>query len=158
MKVNTVGKLVSNAEFAYLAGLIDGDGAIMASLEKHSEKRYGFRVRVIVKIAQKKKEFIDWIPNTFGVGSVRSCDNSFEWLVRDQKEIALFLQRILPFLRIKRKQALIATIILRESISSKEDLIKVAELADSLASLNVRSRNRRKNFAHLICDINSRND
>jgi len=43
MKVNPVRKIFSETDRAYLAGLIDGDGAIMACIEKHDE--YEWRVR-----------------------------------------------------------------------------------------------------------------
>ena len=52
MKANAVGKISNEAGRAYLAGLIDGDGAIMATIEKHSEKKIGFRVRLEIKITQ----------------------------------------------------------------------------------------------------------
>ena len=48
-----MGRILSEADRAYLAGLIDADGAIMASIEKHREKKFGFRVRVTLKITQK---------------------------------------------------------------------------------------------------------
>jgi hypothetical protein len=44
-----VGKTIPEVQKAYLAGFIDGDGAIMALLERHPAKRFGFRVRVWVK-------------------------------------------------------------------------------------------------------------
>lgn len=49
-KVNAVGKDASEVDWAYTAGFLDGDGAIMATIERHPEKRFGFRVRVCVKI------------------------------------------------------------------------------------------------------------
>jgi len=36
-EVNPVGKPVSEVDRAYLAGLLDGDGAIMAVIERHSQ-------------------------------------------------------------------------------------------------------------------------
>ena len=42
---NTVGKIPSEIDFAYIAGFIDGDGAIVAWIERHREKKYGFRIR-----------------------------------------------------------------------------------------------------------------
>lgn len=52
--VGSVGKGCSEVDRAYIAGLFDCDGAIMASIESHKEKKYGFRVRVILKLTQKK--------------------------------------------------------------------------------------------------------
>ena len=53
MKVDPVGKTLSEVNRAYLAGFLDGDGAIMACIERHPEKRFRFRVRINIKISQK---------------------------------------------------------------------------------------------------------
>jgi len=50
--VHPVGKTIPEVHKAYLAGFIDGDGAIMALLERHPAKRFGLRVRVWVKATQ----------------------------------------------------------------------------------------------------------
>ena len=39
--VHPVGKTIPEVHKAYLAGFIDGDGAIMALLERHAAKRFG---------------------------------------------------------------------------------------------------------------------
>ena len=39
--VHPVGKTIPEVHKAYLAGFIDGDGAIMALLERHPAKRFG---------------------------------------------------------------------------------------------------------------------
>ena len=39
MKVHPVGKRLSEVERAYIAGFLDADGAIMASIERHPEKK-----------------------------------------------------------------------------------------------------------------------
>ena len=80
MHASAVGKMEAEVGRAYLAGLIDGDGAVSATIERHPEKKFGFRVRVV----------------------------------------------------------------------TKNDLIKQARLADTLSRFNVRSKNRRKNFATMI--------
>ena len=46
--VNTVGKGCSEVDRAYLAGFLDADGAIMAIIEKHQEKKFDFRIRIIM--------------------------------------------------------------------------------------------------------------
>jgi hypothetical protein len=51
--VNSVGKKFAEVDRAYLAGMIDADGAIMASIESHAEKKYGYRVRMVFKLTQK---------------------------------------------------------------------------------------------------------
>jgi len=158
MKVNTVGKKLSEVVCAYLAGFLDGDGAIMACIEKHQEKKFGFRVRVFVKITQRDRINLEWIFAETGLGSIMTRKSYCEWLIRDQSQVRNFLDSILPYLRCKKKQALIAAKILSQKILSKDDLINTSQLADSLSVLNVRSKNRRRNFSTMIKDSFSRND
>jgi len=157
-KVNAVGKKCSVAERAYLAGLLDGDGAIMACIEKHSEKKFKFRVRIVIKITQKKKSDLEWIKNTFKIGLIKQNKSVVDWIVRDQQSAKSLLKLLIPFLRIKKKQAEIALKILDIRIDSRTTLIKAAHLADSLSRFNVRSQNRRKNFASMIEEYFSPND
>ncbi|EKE04834.1 MAG: hypothetical protein ACD_19C00431G0011 [uncultured bacterium] len=138
--------MISVANLAYIAGLFDGDGAIMALIEKHSEKKFGFRVRVILKVTQKNPEVLHWIQKTTKLGNVVSNRTTNEWILRNQIEILEFLKQMVRFVRIKKKQIIIAIAILQKPVKNQNDLVNIATLADSLASFNVRSKNRRKNF------------
>jgi len=149
-KVNAVGKKYSVAKRAYLAGFLDGDGAIMACIEKHSEKKFNFRIRIVVKITQSKKINLEWLKNSLKIGLIRQNRSVVDWIIRDQQCVESLLRLIIPYLRVKKKQAEIALKILKIDIKSRKNLIKVARLADSLSRLNVRSQNRRKNFASMI--------
>jgi len=53
--VHPVGKTIPEVLKAYIAGFLDGDGAIMALLERHPAKRLGFRVRIWVKATQLRQ-------------------------------------------------------------------------------------------------------
>jgi len=158
MKVNPVRKSISEVEWAYFAGLIDGDGAIMALIEKHSEKRFGFRVRVEIKITQTHKKDVCWIKKLTGIGYIRKNIRTYEWIVRDQKAVQWLTEMIIPYTHNKKKQLGYARKILTHSINTKSDLIKIARLADTLSSFNVRSRSRRKNYATMIQETDSPND
>mgnify|MGYP001584771192 CR=1 FL=1 len=153
--VNAVGKNIIESERAYCAGFIDADGAIMVCIEKHAAKKFGFRVRVSVKITQRDKSVAEWFLKKFGVGRIKANRfgtdrTNFEWEVKDQKVAAEVIEILLPYLQFKKRQALLALRILRTPIRSKAKLQKTARLADRLASFNVRSRLRRKNFASMI--------
>ncbi len=164
MKANAVGKTDVEVKRAYLAGLIDGDGCIMATIERHSEKKFGFRVRVEMKLTQKESHLLDSLAREFKIGSV-SCNNKFnagyatyDWIVRDKNDLISILEYIKPYTRLKKKQIVIALAILRKTIVTRQDLIKSAQLADTLSKFNVRSKNRRKNFATMIETFISPND
>ena len=158
LEVNAVGKMISEVDCAYIAGLIDADGAIMALIERHREKKFGFRVRIEVKLTQKDPFILKWINSKSGIGGVRQNRTTFDWLTRDQKEILTFLNSLLPFLKIKKRQAELALRIIMTKVNSKKDLLKVAQLADTLSASNPRSKNRRVNFATKIEEIISPND
>lgn len=145
-----MGKPLSEVERAYLAGFLDRDGAIMALIERHSEKRFGFRVRVEVKATQYHESDVAWLPAQTGVGYIRQNLRTFEWSVRDQRAVLWLLEMIAPYSRCKKNQVALATQILSHPIQSKDDLIQVAQLADALSKFNVRSRLRRKNYAAMI--------
>ena len=153
-----MGKILPEVELAYIAGLIDGDGAIMALIEPHKEKKFKLRVRVVLKLTQKEPYILHWIKSKLLIGNIRQNRTTFDWITRDQKEIYDLLNLLYPFFKIKKKQAKIAMQIIMASIMSKKDLLKVARLADTLSSYNPRSRKRRKNFATMIEESISPND
>jgi len=153
-----VGRTLSEVERAYIAGLLDADGAIMASIERHPEKKYGFRVRVALKLTQSKPELLNWVKRKISFGHIRKNRTTYDWVVNDQKHILIILSQVIGFLRVKRKQGKLAIRILSSPCNSLEDLIRNAQLADTLASFNVRSKNRRLNFASKIQESVPRND
>ena len=124
MKANAVGKKYSEVERAYLAGLIDGDGAIMALIEPHNEKKFRFRVRIELKVTQKFRKDILFIPRSLGIGKIRSNRTTHDWITRDQKEILKILLLIKPFSKIKIKQIRIAIRIIKTNIKTLKDLNK----------------------------------
>ena len=158
--VNTVGKEISEADRAYLSGFLDGDGAIMAIIEKHQEKRFGFRVRIIIKISQRDREPLEWFLDKFGVGNIRSNTRSFDWIIRNQIDVKKAIDLIMPYVKAKRKQTIIAKKLLElnQKVNSREEFLVIARLADSLSKFNVRSKNRRKNGSRMVEEFFSRND
>ena len=156
MKASAVGKVGVEVKRAYLAGLIDGDGCIMATIERHHEKKFGFRVRVEVKITQKESELLKSLAQEFKIGRVSRNNKpsvdyaTHDWIIRDKKHVIQILEYIEPYTRLKKKQIVIALRILKRAVVTKQDLIKNAQLADALSKFNVRSKNRRKNFATMI--------
>jgi hypothetical protein len=150
--------MLSEVIRAYIAGLIDADGAIMALIERHQEKKFGFRVRIEVKLTQKNPDILRWMQSTLMIGGIKRNRTTFDWLTRDQKQISFLLRLLHPFLRIKKKQAEMALEIIDAPINSQQDLLKNARLADTLSLGNPRSKNRRKNFAAKIQENISPND
>jgi hypothetical protein len=153
-----VGKTIPEVQKAYLAGFIDGDGAIMALLERHPAKRFGFRVRIWVKATQLRQHDVAWLRDELGVGQVRPSRACWEWLVKDQSDARWLLEAIRPYARVKAQQITIALEILENRIDSIDDVRHLANWADTLSALNVRSRGRRQNTAAMVQGFVSRND
>jgi hypothetical protein len=153
-----VGKTIPEVEKAYLAGFIDGDGAIMALIERHPAKRFGFRVRVWVKATQLRHHDVAWLADELGIGQVRRSRDCWEWLVKDQFAVRWLLHAIRPFARVKAEQVRIGLQTLERRIDSMDELQELARLADALSAPNVRSRGRRQNTAAMIQGFVSRND
>jgi hypothetical protein len=158
MHANAVGKVYSEAQRAYLAGFFEGDGAIMATIERHDEMKFGFRVRVTLKITQRDEKAVTWLKTVYGVGYVRKNRTTHEWMVRSKEDVATILACIQPYIHIKQPQVLLAQDILCVVIHTHDDLVAVAQKADTLSRLNVRSNNRRKNFVTMIKEYTSCND
>jgi hypothetical protein len=135
----------------------------MATIERHSEKKFGFRVRVEVKLTLKEKKLLEEFVREFKMGHV-SCNRrdtvlaTHDWIIRDKTHLGLLLEYIKPYSRLKKRQIVLALEILRNALTTPADLMKNAQLADTLSSFNVRSKNRRKNFATMIKIPVSSND
>src|SRR3989344_3526388 len=106
MKASAVGKVGVEVKRAYLAGLIDGDGCIMATIERHHEKKFGFRVRVEVKITQKESELLKSLAQEFKIGRVSRNNKpsvdyaTHDWIIRDKKHVIQILEYIEPYTRL----------------------------------------------------------
>ena len=156
--VNTVGKDTSVALKSYIAGFLDADGAIMAPVERHKEKKFKLRIRVIVRVTQKDREILLMFKESLGIGQVVPDRSCFNWIIRDQNHVKWLLEILLPYICVKRKQALIGLKIISSPRGTKEDLVKIALLADSLSSLNVRSKLAQNSYSLKVQNVFSRND
>ena len=163
MEASAVGKASVEVKRAYLAGLIDGDGCIMATIERNREMRFGFRVRVELKITQKEDQLLHSLVREWKVGRVSANKKdstyvTYDWIVRERNDLKKILEFIEPYTRLKKKQVSIALQILDRKINSAQDLRENARLADALSDFNVRSKDRRRNFASMIQTQVSSND
>ncbi len=70
MRANAVGKNCAEVDLAYIAGLIDGDGVIMAYIEPHHEKKFRFRIRIELKVTQKHRRDITCLRQLLGCGAI----------------------------------------------------------------------------------------
>lgn len=104
--------MVSKTDYAYIAGILDGEGHI--SLIKHNaygkhkkkyENSYVYSVRV--GITNKDKTLIDWLQSTIG-GNVlkdKAARPSFiyRWTFNGTAKLEQFLLSVIPYMRIPGK-------------------------------------------------------
>lgn len=150
MNASAVGKMIVEVDRAYLAGLVDGDGCIMATIERHSEKKFGFRVRVTFKITQKESGLLLSLAKQFCMGKVSKNRTTFDWEIKKRDDVWKILDIMEPYMRAKRKQVVLAKKILSLSDATKKGLLLQARTADALSKFNVRSFGRRTNFVSMI--------
>lgn len=107
---------ITTAEWhAYVAGFFDGEGCIIIARRRASRTAYSDNHQVWLGAAQRTTyvDVLNDIQHTFG-GSVRSLNNRprqspiSEWSVIKRADQRRFLEAVLPYLRVKREQALVA--------------------------------------------------
>lgn len=148
-----------NEVYSYLAGIIDGEGSIDVSVAIPVKQRKSHSYRIRLKCSMCKDGAIKLLKKEFG-GKIflRTRKNPrhnplFEWSIRS--DLALnALNKILPYLRIKNRQAILA-IELHELVSktilnekgkqgfqrtSKKESFKRRLLCEKIRKLNARGR------------------
>lgn len=129
---------------AYAAGLIDGEGCI--SLSRYQNKSgFTYSARVEVGMALKGSAVLIWLASTYG-GTIRRTRNSSErWMAADcwglfGAKAVPFLERILPYLKLKRNQAemAIAVQLLANDGWTEENRRRGSALFESIRKLNAK--------------------
>ena len=103
---------------AYLAGFLDGDGSVVATLERYHSKRFPYRVRIKVNFTQharhaKKLEAMQEALGGFGVIRTNRAKNLAELVIQERSQVEAVLVRLVPFLFIKQEQAKLAIEVLK---------------------------------------------
>ena len=98
---------MNDTERAYIAGIIDGEGSLMVYPFKSKDGYTIYQARLTV--GNTKKELIDYLEKTTGIGRVRVSHTPrgkpFYYWALHGNNIRKFLPGILPYLLLKRKQA-----------------------------------------------------
>lgn len=95
---------------AYLAGIIDGEGSLYVASASLPSGTKSYSARLSVD--QSNEEFIRWVASMFGVGCVAEVTKksslgkkrAFAWRA-SCKEAASVLRAVIPYLKIKKRQA-----------------------------------------------------
>ncbi len=101
--------------YAYMAGIVDGEGSIFISKQKRKENRVGYRFYPILVITNTHKGVLDYFVEKTGLGKVferkeqekpyfKTAKVAYRWDIK-HTQVGTLLKKLLPYLVIKRKQA-----------------------------------------------------
>ena len=126
---------------AYIAGFLDGDGSIYIRLKPNLTYRFNFQISpsVIFYQSKKEKEFLNWLKKIINRGYIRERkDGIVEYILGDVKSIEYLLKEILPYLKLKEKQAklMLKILLLKRNIKEAKDFLKLAKEIDKFEKLN----------------------
>lgn len=111
-------------DYAYLAGLLDGEGSVCCS-----DSAQGIYLAVVIGMC--KREPLDWTAEKFG-GKVYSLKEgyTFQWVAPASARKAI-LEVLLPFLKVKREQAELG-IAFCDTVRSRSDRSSPLSLQEQL--------------------------
>jgi hypothetical protein len=103
---------MAKTDLAYAAGLLDGEGTIFICRQKATAKgAISVSHYIQVSIVNTHKPTIEWTQKLLGIGKIIQTNQGKKPLYRIafySKEAIKVLKILLPYLKIKREQALLA--------------------------------------------------
>lgn len=136
--------MLKKEELAYIAGFLDGDGCIMLQLVYRHDYVLGYQIRASIVFYQKTqyKDFLIWLKSKFDCGYVRDRnDGMSEYTIVGSEQVASILKTLLPYLKLKEKQAKLALEVISKMPGSgrkmdADSLYKLSLLVDKFLKLN----------------------
>lgn len=150
---------------SYIAGFLDGDGCIMLQLVYRKDYILGYQIRASIVFYQKQqyRPFLLWLKKQFKeVGYVRDRnDGMSEYTIVGIDHVKNVLELLLPYLILKKKQALLTLKVIREMPGSgrkmtASKLISLSKYVDQFLILNY-SKKRVNTSEKLIAFLSSKN-
>jgi hypothetical protein len=127
------------AKYSYLAGIIDGEGCLTIGAGRKGKVT---NYNSIIMVTSTSEQLVKWLQHNFGGNYYKSgrivprSKPAFIWRFLKHKEIELLLLAILPYLIIKREQAIILLEFVR--LPRKDVPEKRNELFQKMKLLNQR--------------------
>jgi intein/homing endonuclease len=141
--VNSVGRHLEEA--AYLAGLIDGDGSIYIRLKDRKGCKTK-QVLIVVAVIQRsdKIEFLKNLQALWQIGRIRvRKDGIGEWYIQKRSEVKQLLQIVYPFLKLKKRQALICLKLVESLLHNDElDFGELEKSAREVVKMNLSKKSK----------------
>ena len=118
-------------KLAYIAGILDGEGSIMImrqaseSFMKQRAERGCFHPHYApcIRIGMQDRSALDLIVDATGIGFVHTekpyhhKKPMYRWMVRSKAEITQFLKLMMPYLLVKKDQAILCLKFVEEWVS-----------------------------------------
>lgn len=137
-------------DVVWAAGLFDGEGCITIEIVKHYKKP-GARDSFVLcaSVSMTHKEAIEKLKNIFGKGSVSTRPpkkpriEQWRWVVQ-QHHAKVVLKKMLPFLLVKKQEALLGLEFLEKTVRNKktrvtdEEFLIRKQFYDKMKSLKSR--------------------
>jgi intein-encoded DNA endonuclease-like protein len=141
-------KHYSSTTRAYIAGFLDGDGSIYVRMKPNKTYRYNYQFApsVILFQSAKDREGFEKICSQIGLGYIRERkDGVLEYTINRRDHILSFLDLVEPYVVLKSKQVSLMReiLMLKETVKTKQDFIKLATLVDRFRELNYSKKRRR---------------
>lgn len=113
----------------YFAGIMDGEGSISIRRAKSQAKNHEYQYRAYLQIGMTSREVLDWVKENIGGSYSKGTNDSviakaaYNWTM-NPIDGAKVLEQILPYLVLKKRQALVfieyaKTVSLRGSYGKK---------------------------------------
>lgn len=123
--------VTSEVDVAYVAGLIDGDGCIRFQSRKKGRRRR----QPEVSVSNNCLDVLKWLEERFG-GRIycerrRGRRLSYSWRVFRKDEVRRLLVKVLPYLKVRRRQAELVLYYLENDLPV-EELEKIHEAVHRL--------------------------
>lgn len=154
---------VKDAERAYIAGFLDGDGSLMLQLKKRADSTKGVRFMATICLYQDSRHDapLSWIRKRLKCGYVsKRNDGMTELRINGFSQVRETLETLQSYLRFKKKQAklLIQACKLLEKQTLRamksKDIRKIVDLLLLIQNENYMSKRRRtKEELHQILGL-----
>jgi len=138
-------KSISLTKRAYLAGFLDGDGSVYVRLKPNKTYRFGYQVALYIVLFQSQKEqsLFEKVCSMINLGHMRKRNDGIsEYIIQRIDAIKIFIPMVMPYVILKRRQLNLLSKIIkeRETISTKNDFLKLMAMIDQFRDLNYSKR------------------
>lgn len=137
---------LTEIEKAYIAGFLDGDGSINVQIVRRNDYILKFQIRFTITFFQKTSRywFLTYFQKKLKTGVLRKRnDGVSELTLTGWQTVKTFIITFKPYIRLKRRQAVLVLKIIDKLPQSKDpqSFVSLCELVDQIAFLND-SKNR----------------